>query len=112
VLYGKERSVLDAQAAKCQQRCEFIFLYCIGKQTEFQLMVLVATSEKNPTFWKIRDGARNNYESDLRAWKLPCSEIFKEISLFTLSKRCLRSDLITAYLHREKISGALKRFLI
>lgn len=67
---------------------------------------------KKKSFWKIGDGARNNCESDLRAWKLPCSEIFKEISLFTLSKRCLRSDLITAYLHREKISGALKSFLI
>lgn len=59
--------MLDVQATKCQQRCEFIFLYCIGKQTEFQVMVLVTTSKTKKNFWKIRDGARNNYESDLRA---------------------------------------------
>lgn len=69
MLCTREKTVLDVQATKCQQRCEFIFLYCIGKQTEFQVMVLVTTSKTNKkkNFWKIRDGARNNYESDLRA---------------------------------------------
>lgn len=109
MLCGKERSVLDVQAAKphVNKDVNLSFYTALVNRLNFSLSFLWPHLKKK-AFWKIRDGARNNYKNDLRAWKLPCSEIFKEISLFTLSKRCLRSDLITAYLHREKISGALK----
>lgn len=50
---GKERNVVDVQTAECQQRCEFILLNCISKQTEFQLMVLVASSKKKKPFGKL-----------------------------------------------------------
>lgn len=53
MLCSREKTVLDVQATKCQQRCEFIFLYCIGKQTEFQVMVLVTTSKTKKTFGKL-----------------------------------------------------------